>query len=143
MLRHILLAVDGSAASRRAAQHVRSLLADPECQVTLLVAIEPPSVLPIAPFDGFLTTAQSPSPEEVATAQEMIASIRSEFGEARVHTRVAFGPAADTICKVADELPADLIVVGARGMNPAERLLLGSVSDRVVHHANQPVTVVR
>lgn len=138
MLRHILLAVDGSAASRRAAQHVRSLLADPECQVTLLVAIEPPSVLPIAPFDGFLTTAQSPSPEEVATAQEMVASI-----QARVHTRVAFGPAADTICTVADELPADLIVVGARGMNPAERLLLGSVSDRVVHHANQPVTVVR
>lgn len=143
MLRHILVAVDGSATSRRAVQHARQLLANPESELTLLVAIEPAGVLPIPPFDGFVTTAQSPSPDEVAAAQAMIGEVRAEFGDARVHTRVEFGPPADTICKLADELGVDLIVVGARGMNPAERLLIGSVSDRVVRHANQPVTVVR
>jgi nucleotide-binding universal stress UspA family protein len=38
---------------------------------------------------------------------------------------------------------ADHVVVGARGLNAGTRWLVGSVSDRVVHHAHCPVTVVR
>ena len=43
----------------------------------------------------------------------------------------------------ADEHGADLIVVGARGHSVAHRLLLGSVSTRLVHHARRPVLIVR
>lgn len=143
MLNHILLAIDGSPGSRKAADHAKMLLVSPEAQLTILVAIEPPSAVAIPPFDGFVTTSQHPSPDEVIAAQALIEAIKVEMGEARVHTRVEFGPAAETICRVADELGVDLIVIGARGMNPAARWLLGSVSDRVVHHASQPVTVVR
>jgi nucleotide-binding universal stress UspA family protein len=107
------------------------------------VAIEASAPVAIPPFDGFMTTQQHPSPEEVVAAQAMIDAIKAEMGSARVHARVEMGSAADAICRVADELAVDLIVIGARGMNPATRWLLGSVSDRVVHHANQPVTVVR
>ena len=50
---------------------------------------------------------------------------------------------ADTIVDTAAKLGVDLIVVGARGLGPGRRFLLGSISDRVVHHAGCPVTVWR
>ncbi len=123
MFKHILLAIDGSPGSRKAADHAARLLASPEAQLTVLVVIEPSAPFAIPPFDGFVTTNQNPSPEEVTAAQALIAAIKGEIGAARVHTRVEFGAPAELICQVADELRVDLIVVGARGLNPAARWL--------------------
>ncbi|TVP69364.1 MAG: universal stress protein [Leptolyngbya sp. LCM1.Bin17] len=58
-------------------------------------------------------------------------------------TRLEFGDPKHTICQVAKEINCDLIVVGSHGYGVVERVLLGSVSDYVVHHARCPVLVVR
>ena len=50
---------------------------------------------------------------------------------------------AEEVRRVARERSTDLIVVGTRGQGPVGRLLGGSVSTRVVHHADRPVLVVR
>jgi nucleotide-binding universal stress UspA family protein len=47
------------------------------------------------------------------------------------------------LVQVAAEERADLVVVGTRGLNLAQRALLGSVSTKVVHHAHCDVLVVR
>jgi nucleotide-binding universal stress UspA family protein len=53
------------------------------------------------------------------------------------------GNPADEILATAGAFDADLIVVGARGMGGMARLLLGSVSERVLRHARCPVLIVK
>ena len=61
--------------------------------------------------------------------------------ESEIHARA--GTAADVILDVAEELDADLIVVGNKGMTGTRRFLLGSVPNRVAHHASCNVLIVR
>jgi nucleotide-binding universal stress UspA family protein len=55
---------------------------------------------------------------------------------------ISVGSPADAVCEEAERRKVDLVVVGCRGLGPAGRWLLGSVSDRVVHHSSRPVLVV-
>jgi nucleotide-binding universal stress UspA family protein len=56
---------------------------------------------------------------------------------------VRSGDPAIQLDLAAEEHGADLVVVGARGHSVPHRLLLGSVSTRLLHHARRPVLVVR
>lgn len=60
-----------------------------------------------------------------------------------ITTEVLIGSPESRIVETAEDFGADLIVVGSHGYNTWERLLLGSVSDSVVHHAPCSVLVVR
>jgi nucleotide-binding universal stress UspA family protein len=58
-------------------------------------------------------------------------------------THLRMGEVALEIVALAEELQADLIVMGSRGLGGVRRALMGSVSDSVVRHAHCPVLVVR
>jgi nucleotide-binding universal stress UspA family protein len=60
-----------------------------------------------------------------------------------VQTIARQGEPADVILDVAEEQNADLIVVGNKGMTGAKRFLLGSVPNKVSHHAPSSVLIVR
>ncbi len=66
-----------------------------------------------------------------------------DAGVADVETFARQGDAADAILDVAEEQHADLIVVGNRGMTGASRFLLGSVPNKISHHAPCSVLIVR
>jgi nucleotide-binding universal stress UspA family protein len=102
------------------------------------------------------TFPEQPAPlgivAHVPWQEDLMAEARDELdrlvGEAvpegerdHVHTKVVRGGAADVLLAEADE--AELLVVGSRGRGAFEGLLLGSVSERCVHHARCPVVVVR
>ena len=61
----------------------------------------------------------------------------------QVETFARQGDAADAILDVAEEQRADLIVVGNKGMTGAKRFLLGSVPNKISHHAPCSVLIVR
>jgi nucleotide-binding universal stress UspA family protein len=64
-------------------------------------------------------------------------------GLTEVETYARQGDAADAILDVAEEQRSDLVVVGNKGMTGAKRFLLGSVPNKVSHHAPCSVLVVR
>lgn len=138
MLTHILVAIDGSDGSRRAAYYARDLAAQTSARLTLLIAIEPPTAVTIPPFDAVSFTSSHPSPEHIAAAQTIMDEVAASLPD--VHTRAVIGHPVPTIC--AEGEGADLIVLGARGVSAAERMFLGSVSERVVREAGRPVLVV-
>lgn len=60
-----------------------------------------------------------------------------------VERRVVVGDPAQAILAETDEPGVGMVVLGARGLGPVKRLLLGSVSDRVLRHACCPVLIVK
>jgi len=67
----------------------------------------------------------------------------AEQQNVKVNTHPREGEAADAILDVAEELGADLIVVGNKGMTGARRFLLGSVPNKISHHAPCGVLIAR
>lgn len=143
MVKKILVGVDGSKPSIDASHFAMTLAEQTQAELTFLFVIETPQVIPVGPLSGYVTTSASRSEEDVKKAEALVEQIAKERPGLKVTTRVELGDPVDTLCEVAASLQVDLVVVGARGHNAAQRFLMGSVSDRVVHHAPCPVLVVR
>ncbi len=72
---------------------------------------------------------------------QFMAGLKAAGVEVEIHARE--GDPADAILDVAEERNADLIVVGNKGMTGAKRFLLGSVPNKVSHHAPCSVLIIR
>jgi nucleotide-binding universal stress UspA family protein len=80
--------------------------------------------------------------EDVAETLEQASTAMREAG-VDVETHAREGDPADAILDVAEEENADLIVVGNKGMTGAKRFLLGSVPNKISHHAPCSVMIIR
>lgn len=132
----LLLAYDGSEGSRRAVETAVLLAERFSSRIIVVVA-----------FPAYPRIA-SPSKEdakEIHAARETGESLVAELTDRGIEAEldVLEGPAAEAIIRAAEARDADLIVVGSRGYGQFRGLLLGSVSDRVVHYAERPVLIAR
>ncbi len=136
----ILLAVDGSPEADLATHHVLDLHSYTKTEV---------HVLHVGLVSGW-TNSRTLNSDQLnrlrAEAQivldEQVAKI-SAAGLEPTQTYVRLGRATDEILRLRDEIEADLIVLGSRGLNAFTRVLLGSDAEGVVRHAPCPVLVVR
>ncbi|MCU1426635.1 MAG: universal stress protein UspA-like protein [Actinomycetia bacterium] len=141
---HVLIATDGSPLSIAAARRGIALLAQPTA-VTLLTVI---TEVPGDDAGGFEGSVYSPEEQqrlweaEQHNAAVELADTAAALTGCEVQKRMELGDVATTICRVAEELPADAIVMGSHGRTGLKRMLLGSVSEHVVRHAPCPVLVV-
>jgi len=138
--RHILVGVDGSDASAQAAAMAGRLAVELDAKLTVVFARQLPA-MPASPFGVTMDLDRYWEAQE-RLASSQAAAVLDGLGVAwRLEVRT--GDPAVQLELAAEENGADLIVVGARGHSAAHRLLLGSVSTRLLHHARRPVLVVR
>ena len=141
----ILLAVDGSQESRLAVQAAAELSAATGAEVHVAHVLPYPERMYGPHFYStdmkgtLIERVEREAREFLGRQAEKISSAGGKVGG----TRLASGNAPAEIVKLAEELHADLTVLGSRGLGGVRRALMGSVSDSVVRHAHNPVLVVR
>jgi len=139
----IIVGIDGSSHSVRALEWALNEAASRHARLTVLtvhsVAVSGWSGNPI------LLPGDAEDQEKARqAAEELTLKAASQLGEAKpasITVRAIIGFPAEELIKASGD--ADLLVVGSRGAGGFTKLIVGSVSSQVVHHATCPVVVVR
>jgi nucleotide-binding universal stress UspA family protein len=138
----IIVGVDGSHGAHRALDWAMKQAAAKHAHLTVVTVHE-------VPMDGWtgnpiILGADAPELEKTRhAAEDMVAKAAVQLGESRpasVTLHAVNGFAAEELINASRD--ADLLVVGSRGAGGFTRLMMGSISDQVVHHAHCPVVVV-
>jgi len=143
--RRVLVATDLSDASRRALVAAAAEAKRRGAKLTVLHCMDAPTLALGMEFAPLPPPALDEPDGRVVREQEAAEAARSLLVALGISGDVVVVPAGPRsgIPTIAEELPAELVVVGARGMNRFRRLLLGGVADSVIRHAHCSVLVVR
>jgi nucleotide-binding universal stress UspA family protein len=144
----VLLATDGSDLAATAMVRAVALFGPDARYVT--VAVNPPAFAPAAsvtPMETHPTLVDPDLREEIEASERVeseaeVAALDATLGIVTEHL-VETGEPGPVICEVAARIEADVVVVGSHGHGWLQRVVLGSVSTHVSHHAPCPVLVVR
>jgi nucleotide-binding universal stress UspA family protein len=131
MFKSILVGTDGSETATEAVRQAVSLAKSVGARLQIVSAYEPEdlqwAISPREDIDGTLAAAAA-----IASAEGVPVDVYARQGDP-----------ADAILDVAEEQGTDLVVVGNKGMTGAKRFLLGSVPNKVSHHAPCSVLIIR
>ena len=141
MVRSIVVGTDGSPPSDAALQEAIDLARTQGAQLHIVAAYPDPARI----REHIASTGRDLTPDLMLAAENLLARARerAEAAGVSVETHDSEADPADALLDVAKEQAADLIVVGDRGLRGVTRFLLGSVSSKVVQHAECSVQVVR
>ena len=142
MLSKILVPVDGSENSFRALEQAIFLATKiQEAKITALYVIEdPPSLYIYSPkiMEKVRADYESAYTKILERSKEM-----ANKSGINIHTVLVEGDPASKIIGYSEMEKIDIIIIGSRGMGKFKELILGSVSNKVLHHAKCSVMVVR
>ena len=142
--RNVVVGTDGSETAELAVRHAAELANAFGARLTVVTAFTPhpddeAKRLQQAPEDVRWAITDATSADERARRARAIAK---DVGVADVVLRVDSGEPASLLIDAADDSGADVIVVGSKGMTSAKRFVLGSVPNKVSHHAPCDVVIV-
>lgn len=143
----ILLAVDGSEHSDKAVERTSSFAKKLDAEITIVNVVPEITASSASAYyatvqtEGLLERREAYMERGQKILQEAKEKLAEEGLEA--NTKIDVGDPADFICDYAEENDFDLIVVADKGLGAVKRFLLGSISDKVVHHAKTSVLIVK
>ena len=153
MYKKILVAFDGSEASKHALDHAVNI-AEPYGAEIIVLSVVPRVMMPVFPDEGFgaapITAAQDMSEYQSKmkgiynmSLEDAKKDINEHFPDLTVTTKLMEGRPSSTIVSEADVEEADLIVIGSRGIGGITGWILGSTSRNVVESCTKPILVVK
>ena len=146
----VIIATDGSDFSRAAiAKFCQSIVKPEDTQIKIVSVyqhLEPIAAEPFAVSADYFARFEAEAEQRAKDfVEDAVEQVREFFPNAniQIEAEIPRGAPSKVIVELAENWGADLIVVGSHGYGFWSRTLLGSVSDRVVHHAPCSVLVVR
>jgi nucleotide-binding universal stress UspA family protein len=143
----ILIATDGTKYGDAAVEMLGKFRLGGSDHIKIISVVDLAMPLAVDVYGGYMpdTTQLEKAARENAEKAVKTTAKRLEklFDEVDISSDILFGSPDSRIVETAEEMSADLIVMGSHGYNRWERILLGSVSHSVVHHAPCSVMVVR
>lgn len=138
----IIVAIDGSDQSMRAAQVAAAIARHNSAKLHLVTVVRPP--------EGWWGIVGAPPPAEslgnaLSDAQRAVidSTVESlDLSDIEYETFEEVGDPANQLADTAEAQNADLLVIGQRGAGVVERIMVGSVADRLVHISRTPIMVV-
>ncbi|XQQ06072.1 MAG: universal stress protein [Leptolyngbya sp. IPPAS B-1204] len=137
MFKTVLFPIDQSRESREAVDTVANVVKTYQSKLIILSVVESPEeISPTSAAERTMT-----SPDAIA---ELLADAKALFREQGIEAEIVEreGKPAFIICDVADELNADLIIMGCRGLGLTDEGVAESVTNRVINLSPCPVLIV-
>lgn len=143
MYEKVLYPTDFSEASRKALPYLLGLKGAGLKEVVLLHVVDRREIDLLAPYSPYLE--KDPVKMMFQRAEEDARAMATELEEGGVTVKVRLeeGVPFEEILRVEEEEDVSLVILGSHGKSAIERMLLGSVSEKVVRKSKRPVLIVR
>jgi nucleotide-binding universal stress UspA family protein len=150
-MKKILIALDYDPTAQKVAEKGFSLAKSMKAEVTLLHIMKDPGFYttpgfdPILGYSGYVDVRPTVLQSEdglIKASQKYLDKIREHLGDDTIQTLVKEGDYAKTIVESAEELHADIIVIGSHSQKWLENVLMGSVTESVVNRSSIPLFIV-
>lgn len=136
-MKKVMIAVDGGVLSEKTAEKGYELARAMGAMVALVYVVDP---------SGGMGDSGISDKEWVEQARQegryMLERLKREAGDENAWTFVEAGSAARTILRLAAEWEADVLVISTHGRRGVSHMLMGSVAEHIIRHAEVPVLVV-
>jgi len=144
MFSRILVAVDGSPFAERALAQAVDLSRKYGARLLIVHVVlrrfyaVTPSEAGVLATTVFVKEMESEGKKIIAKSEEIVKAAGVAY-----ESKLVQGVPADEIVRLAQAEKVDLIIIGSRGLTEVRAFLLGSVSDKVTHHAKCPILIVK
>ncbi len=152
-MKKVLIALDYEPSAEKIAETGYTIATALNAEVILLHVIAEPAYYssmeysPIMGFSGFMDSFNVDLSDTVkdnitTLAQEFLDKSKTHLGNDNIKTLVTEGSFADSIVKTAENVAADMIVMGSHSRRGLDKLLMENVAEKVLHLSNVPVVVI-
>jgi nucleotide-binding universal stress UspA family protein len=150
-MKKVLIALDYNPTAQKVAEEGFSIAKVMNAEVTLLHVISDPvyyssvEYSPIMGFNGFMETGQlqlNSVDSLKKAALHFLDKTRHHLGDKTIQTLVEEGDFAESILKTAKAMHADIIVMGSHSRKWLENIVMGSVTEKVLHHTSIPLFII-
>ncbi|CAM2842876.1 universal stress protein [Halobacterium salinarum] len=144
MYDRVCLATNGGVASENAETHALNLAAAMDATLHAVYVVDE-AVTTAYSGDEYVDTAEGPAHGLTEYGNSVLGALaeRADAAGVTIETAVLYGSPADEIVTVADEVDADIVILGTKRRSDEYRSLLGSVTDRVLRVTDRSTTVVK
>jgi nucleotide-binding universal stress UspA family protein len=150
-VKRVLIALDYNPTAQKVAEEGFTIARAMNAEITLLhvvsdsVYYSSTEYSPIMGFSGFIDMGQSAIVNSEAltnAALNFLDKSRQHLGNKSIHTLVKQGDFADAILSAAKELKSDIIIIGSHSRKWLENIVMGSVTEKVLHHTTVPLFII-